>query len=224
MRAMLTRVDDDAFQTAFTNLPSFAYTRFLRTEQFTGEAQLLAYTEQTYRYAPGQAGPAVIQEATGGTLDFGVFHRFTSGLSASLDPPNLVDYVMVESPPYLTARHAQSYAFRLLPDTLMWDQSAYGFEVRAKPVDGDGLNIRRVRDYLDHATDQLIGLALDRTDINLLFREESSFWVHIRPTDSGTWVPQNTRFETRIRTPFRDPQHFRAVSTYSDYQPVNSLR
>ena len=100
----------------------------------------------------------------------------------------------------------------------MQDRTAEVIEVRARPVEGDGKNIRRAYYFFEQDSNELIAFQLERIDLALFFREESLFFVHLQQTPDGAQVPYNTRFETRIIMPFKPPQWFRTVSTYSNVE------
>ena len=152
-----------------------------------------------------------------GRFDYGYFSRFVSENVADQIPEDLTRYIVPEDPAYLSERNRDAYVYRFLPDTLMWDMVARVVEIRARPAEGDGQNIRRVRLYIDRSSQTLIAMFVERIDLAMWFREESRFYVHIRPAPSGRWVPYNTRFESRISVPFRPTQLFRTVSTYYNF-------
>ena len=217
--ATINEVKQEALRTAFSRLTNYSYNRYLRTEQFDIEDFIVAFTEQRISTAATPDGPkSIITRAdSGGTFDFGFFKRFVSENVSDLDPVDLIPYVLEEDPPYLNPKNVDKYSFRMKGDTLMWDREAKIFEVRAKPVAADGLNIRKVRYYVDTASNQLVAMYLERIDLGLLFREESTFYVHILPVGSGDLVPYNTKFETTIKTPFKSSYRIRTVSTYTDH-------
>ena len=209
----------DAMQGAFGRLDEYAYKRYIRTEQFDSEDFLLAYTEHVadVRTTAGERRVYVQQADSGGAFEFGFFKGFVSENVDNTDPVNLVPYVLPDDPGYLDPRHMDKYTFRELADTLLWDRQARVIEARARPDYGDGLNVRRVRHYIDRGTDEIVAMSLERIDLALLFREESSFYIHVRPLADGAGLPYNTRFESRIRTPFRGSYKVRTVSTYTDF-------
>lgn len=209
----------EALQGAFGRLDSYSYTRYIRTEQFDDEDYLLAYTEHVagVRQLDGERLVDVQQADSGGAFEFGFFKGFVSENVDTTDPVDMVPYVLPEDPGYLDPRHIDKYIFRELSDTLLWDRQARVIEARARPDLGDGLNVRRVRHYIDRGTDEIVAMSLERIDLALLFREESSFYVHVRPLNDGSGLPYNTRFESRIRTPFRGSYRVRTVSTYTDF-------
>lgn len=214
----LNAINQDPFRNAFTALEQQAFTRYTRTEQFDKEDFLVAYQEHIIRHEhEGGARTYATQSMdSAGTFDYGYFSRFVSETVTTQDPPDLTRYVVPEDPAYLSERNRDAYVYRFLPDTLMWDMVARVIEIRARPADGDGQNIRRVRLYVDRGTQTLIAMYMERIDLAMLFREESRFYVHIRP-EGDHWVPYNTRFESRISVPFRPTQLFRTVSTYYKY-------
>lgn len=229
----LDQVGQEAMRGAFTNLLDYEYSRYLRTEQFDGDDFLLAFTEHLIEVEGDSASRAhrVTRADSGGAFDFGFFNQFVSENVEDPDPVDLVPFLIEDSPAYLSARNLEKYTFRMAGDTLMWDRSALIVEVRAKPDLADGENIRRVRYYVDESSNQLVAMYLERIDLGLLFREESMFYMHVRPAPGSAiigpqeglvYVPYNTRFQTQISTPFRGSYRIRTVSTYTDHSRVSS--
>lgn len=220
--AVLEALDPAPLQQAFAGLDRHNFTRYTRTEQFDEDDFLIAYEETVVRHETRGAVRMYLPLAadSAGAFDYGYFSRFVSETVSSQDPPDLAAYVLPEDPPYLSDRNRDAYTYRFMPDTLMWDMVARVIEVRARPNEGDGLNVRRVRLYVDRGSQALIGMYLERIDLAMLFREESRYYLHVRPSPNGTWVPYNTRFESRISVPFRPAQLFRTVSTYYNYEPA----
>ena len=79
-------------------------------------------------------------------------------------------------------------------------------------------SIRRVRLYLDRASDRLVGIYIERVHAALWFREESAFFLSVDRLPSGTWAPGNARFETRIKFLLRPAQRFRSATEYYDFR------
>lgn len=218
--AVLDAIDRTDFENAFDRLSNYAYQRYVRTEQYDEEDFLIAYDEYRIQIE-GHANDrisTVERTDSAGAFDFGFFNRFVSENVESVDPVDLVPYVLPDELGYTNPRNTDRYSFRILPDTLMWDRLARVIEVRAKPDLADGLNIRVVRHFIDRSTNVLVGIYLERIDLGLLFREESAFYVDLRRTDDGEFVPNNTRFESTIKMPFRGTYKIRTVSTYTDYR------
>ena len=220
----LDQVGREAMRGAFGTLESYTYRRYLRTEQYDREDFLVAFTEHLIDV--GGSGEnrthRVTQADSGGAFDFGLFNQFVSENVDDPDPVDLTPYLIEDRPSHLNPRNLDKYAFRMAGDTLMWDRSALIVDVRAKPDLGDGENIRRVRYYVDTSSNQLVAMHLERVDLGLLLREESTFYLHVRPAPDMTegsvsYVPYNTRFQTLIKTPFIGSFRIRTVSTYTEH-------
>ncbi|MEX0746403.1 MAG: hypothetical protein WD275_00290 [Rhodothermales bacterium] len=211
----LESIDQETFTRAFSRLSDRSYTRYTRTEQFDEEDYLIAFEERVLRHGEGKVD--LVEHDSAGTFDYGYFSRFVSETGDTYDPTDLARHIVPDDPAYMSARNREAYVYRSLSDTLMWDMVARVIEVRARPEEGDGQNIRRVRLYIERGSNKLIAMYVERIDLALWFREESRFYVHVRPTSAGEWVPYNTRFETLIRVPFRSAQRFRTVSTYFSF-------
>lgn len=214
----LASISADPFAHAFNALPNYNYTRYTRTEQFNDDAYLIAFRERTVRHEgpAGQRRFTMLASDSSGSYDFGFFRQFVSTNVEEQDPDDLTPYLFPEDPSYLAPENYESYVYRYRPDTLMLDITADVIEVRARPVEGDGKNIRRAYYFFDQDTQELIAFQLERIDLALFFREESLFFVHLQKAPDGTRIPYNTRFETRIIMPFKPPQWFRTVATYSN--------
>ena len=223
--SLLTKLDKEPIFGAYSNLISTNYTRYQRTEQFDDLNYLVAFREQVIRHEGPESDRRYrrLDSDSSGAFDFGFFKSFVSVNAPNQDPSDLTPFVLPEDPPYLSPRNVDAYLFRFKSDTLMWNRRAAVLEVRALPEVGDGLNIRRVRMYVDRQENILMGVQLERIDLALLFREESSYFIHIQPTEDDNWVPHNTRFETRIIMPFKPPQLYRTVSTYYNITPQEGI-
>ncbi|GMQ81839.1 MAG: hypothetical protein BMS9Abin05_1276 [Rhodothermia bacterium] len=220
VHTVLNNVNRSNFENAFDRLSNYAYQRYVRTEQYDEQDFLIAYDEVRIQVdGPVDERTTTVERTdSAGAFDFGFFNRFVSENVESVDPVDLVPYVLPDELGYTNPRNSGRYSFRILPDTLMWDRLARVIEVRAKRDLADGLNIRVVRQFVDRATNSLVGVYLERIDLGLLFREESNFYVDLRRADDGEFVPNNTRFESTIKMPFRGTYKIRTVSTYSDYR------
>ncbi|MDZ4700310.1 MAG: hypothetical protein SH809_11435 [Rhodothermales bacterium] len=213
--------DTEPIRRAFQQLALAEFTRYFRTEQLDKNEYLVAFRERTVRHSglPGSRRFDLVEEDSSGMFEFGFFEQFVSANVETQDPRDLAEYLLLADPPYLMPQNYEAYFYRMKPDSLMGDGLARVFEVRARPESGDGKNIRRVRLFVDSASNALVAIQLDRIDLALFFREESRFFVHIQNTEAG-WVPLTTRFESLIVMPFRPPQLFRTVAAYSDVKPV----
>ena len=216
--AFLSSIDQGTLRAAFGRLDQLDFTRYSRTEQFDADDHLIAFDERVIRHEgpPGNRRFVTIDSDSAGTFDFGYFSRFVSDDVEAYDPLNLPDHVIPDDPAYLSPRNQEAYLYRWLPDTLMLGAPARVLEIRAHPTEGDEQNIRRVKLYVDRRRNALTAVDLERTDLALWYREESRYYVQVRPMVGGTWLPHSTRFETRVRVPFRPTHRFRTVATYSE--------
>lgn len=219
--AFIGTVNQESMRTAFERLEQYEYARYLRTEQYDGDDFLIAYMEHDIEAQSGPDGRlmTVTQSDSAGAFDFGFFNQFVSENVDNPDPVDLVPWLLGEAPVYLNPRNKDKYSFRMMGDTLLWDRSAMIVEVRAKPDVADGLNVRKVRYYVDQSSRDLVAMYLERIDLGLLFREESTFYMHIQLV-GGELVPRNTRFQTKIMTPFKGSYLIRTVSTYTDHRRI----
>lgn len=215
-------VNTTGFRNAFTLLNSYSYQRFMRSDQFDEDGLLLAFREQTFEISP--EGVRLTGADSAGTFDYGLFRGFESIVFDVNDPTDLARVILPEDPEFLRPRYYEAYFYRVLSDTLLWDVMAKGYEIRATPRAGDGLNIRRTRYYIDPATNQLLAMFMARIDLGLLYREESEFYMQVRLTEWGDYVPSITRFSTQVLMPFRDPRRIGTASAYFGLSKITLTR
>ncbi len=215
----LSTIDQESFRGAFSQLDGREFTRYTRTEQFDDENQVIAFRERVVRHEgpPSNRRFETIDLDSSGAFDFGLFSRFVSRTVTAGEPADLTRHVVPNDPAYLSPRKREAYTYRSLPDTTLWNAAARVVEVRARPGIGDGQNLRRARLYVDRGSNRLVAMHMERIDRALWFREESHYYVQVRPASDGSWIPYDTRFETRIVVPFRSAQRFKTVSTYDPY-------
>ena len=212
----IASIESLPFLDAFENLKKYDYTRYIRTEQFDDNDFMVAYTERSVRYEGpfSQRRFTLLSADSSGKYDFGYFRRFVSENVDEQDPEDLTPYLIPQDPSYLSSRNFEAYSYEFEEDSLMLNVTARVIEVNARPIEGDGKNIRKARYFINPETDELVAFHLERIDLAVFFREESNFFMHVQKAPNGEYVPYNTRFETRIIVPFRDPQRFRTVATY----------
>lgn len=214
--AFLAEIDTSSVHAAFSQLPQHAFTRFTRTEQFDQSDHRIAYREHVIRYTPG--GPARITAAdSSGPFDFGFLGRFVDPETPVELRPDLAAHLLPENPPYLDERNRDAFDYRMRPDTMLGNRAAQVVEIRARPGEGDGQNIRLVRLYADRETKALLALHLERINQAMWFREESVLDVRVRPESEAGWVPEHTHFASRLSMPLRPTQRFRTITRYDDF-------
>lgn len=216
--SLVSQATSETFKEAFLELRNYNYTRYSRTDQFDDTDFLVAFRERTVSHSGSLNARRhqILSADSTGSYDFGFFRQFVSATVEEQDPEDLTPYLFPEDPSYLAERNYEAYLYRFRQDTLMLDTSAKVAEIRARPIDGDGKNIRKARFFFDQSSGQFIAFELERIDLALFFREESQFFVHLQTAPDGKQIPYNTRFETRITMPFKLPQRFRTVATYSE--------
>ena len=218
--ASIDHADPSDFLNSFDQVSSYEFDRYIRTEQYDDDDFLIAFDEYLVRLEgkSGQRTTHIERADSAGEFDFGFFNRFVSENVDSADPVDLIPYVLPDDLGYQDPRNVDKYLFRFRPDTLLWDRQAHVIEIKAKPDLADGLNVRLVRQFIDVESNKLVGVYLERVDLALLFREESEFYVDLKPGPGEVFLPYNTRFQTKIGTPFRGTYKIRTVSTFSDYR------
>ena len=220
--AVLQTIKQDALRDAFARLPRYRYTRYLRTEQFDEAHQQTAFAERVMRLdlQENRRIRTLLQADSAGAFETGMLGRFVAIGPDEHDAAAWPQAVLLDDPPYLAPRNRDAFLYRFLPDTTLRETATQVIEVRARPGSGDAQSIRRTHLYIDRASGELVAVYIERTERDLLFSEESRFYLHIRPAPDDGWVPYSARFLTRLRLPLRSPRHFRSVSAFYAYAPV----
>ena len=221
--ALLERIDETALRSAFQTVSTHAHTQRIRTGQFDEGGTLLASREQEVRH--DVEGARTIRSETSGTFDFGYLRRFVSadddlpasGLAAS----DLPEYVIPDDPPYAAARNREAWRYEFAPDSMLFARPVRVVRITTRPGFEASRSIRRVRLYIDRASDRLVGIYIERVHAAWWFREESAFFLTVDRLPSGTWAPGHTRFETRIKLLLRPAQRFRSATEYYDFREMD---
>lgn len=216
--ALLERIDETALRSVFQSVSTRAHTQRIRTGQFDEDGTLLASREQEVRH--DAEGARTIHSESSGTFDFGYLRRFVStddpeeaGFAAS----DLAEYIVPEDPPYAVARNREAWRYEFAPDSMLSAGPVRVIRITARPGFEVSRSIRHVRLYLDRMSDRLVGIYIERVHAALWFREESAFFLSTVRLPSGTWAPDHTRFETRIKLLLRPAQRFRSATEYYDF-------
>lgn len=220
--AALQTIKEDALRDAFSRLPRYRYTRYHRTEQADDTRRRTAFAERITRFdgQENQRARTLLQADSAGVFETGMPGRFVDDGSDEHDAAAWPQAVLLDDPPYLAPRNRDAFVYRIRPDTTLWDAATQVLEIYARPGIGDAQSIRRTHLYLDRASGELVAIYIERTEDVLFFREESRFYLHIRPAPDGGWVPYAARFRTRLHLPLRSALQFHAVSAYYNYEPV----
>lgn len=216
--SLLTSLKQDAFRRAFAATDEFQYTRRSRTTQFDAEGKPLARVTRTLRHEPGPSGPTtdVLQADTSGHFTFGLLGRFVSGGKA--EPPSnaLAQHLISDEPSYLSQRNREAYRYVLLPDTIHQGRPTTVVSVRARSDTGSDQAIRSVRIYIDKGTRELTAIDMERSNRGWLFTEVTQQYASIQRLDADDWLPDSTRFFTRVRIPLQPTRTFLTSSRYYD--------
>lgn len=218
--ALLAAMRRTPFDSAFVALGRYTVTRQLRTERFDTTGAVAARRSYTLRYPPGAEKATLVSEDSSGALQQGgVLADLAPDSSPRSRPPDLAAEVLPDQPPYLAPRTQEDFRFAVHADTVDEGRPVRIVTVQARPDTGRDQSIRHARLTLTRDTHTLIELRVVRASRGILFREDSRLLIELkRAPDDAAWVPRRTRFRMRIDIPFRAPQHFRTVSTYTDYQ------
>ncbi len=220
--ALLERIDETAIRSAFEGLANHAHTQRTRTAQFDDNGALLASREREVRY--DAEGVREIRSESSGAFDFGYMRRFASPdediRESSLAAPDFPDHIILDDPPYASARNREAWRYAFAPDSILFAGPVRVVRITARPGFAASRSIRRVQLYLDRNSDRLAGLYMERTHAALWFREESAFFLSAAPLASGAWVPHRTRFETRLKLLLRPVQRFASEAEYYDFREM----
>lgn len=213
---LLQAIDEDVFREAFRSLPEGSFLRYERTEQRDENHRLERMIERVLRHAP-EADPEVVTliDSTG-TFE----EDRTPGFLQGENPPlaQLHQHLLPEEPAYASERDAEAFRYRLDPDTTLWGRSVRMAHIEARSVEGSDQSLRTVRLYVDGETNALVGLFLQQVDDGLLFGENTTFDVRLRPGSNGTWRPHLLRVHSDLHTAFLPRRVFRTVYAFYDYQ------
>lgn len=223
--ALLERLDDTALRAAFEGLANHAHTQRARAAQFDADGTLLASSEREVRY--DEAGARALRSESSGTFDFGYLRRFASSEEnmeqSALAAAGFPDHILLNDPPYASARNREAWRYAFAPDSILSARPVRVVRITARPGFGVSRSIRQVRLYLDRTSDRLAGLYIERTHAALWFREESAFFLSAASLASGAWVPDRTRFETRVKLLLRPAQRFTSEAEYYDFREMTSV-
>ena len=155
---------------------------------------------------------AVVHEASDGEFARGVLASGADSLALDQLAGHLVD----ENPPHLSARFAEDYVYRLLPDTSLWGRPTQVISIAART----NTPLRRALYFLDGPT--LVALYWEEERNSLFSRESAEYFVQMRPLDGGSWAPYHLHISSRLVLPFMPARSLRRSITLFDYQDASS--
>lgn len=211
--ALVTPERLDAFAYAWRALDACTYTRTRRTEQRAQDDLLLNGVEVVAEHSPGST--QIVQQDSLAPFDFGYFSRYVSLNAATYDPLH-VETIALRGRDLLTPTEDR-YVFRTNRDTLVAGRPARIVELEALPDVGDGLNVRRLRFVVARSSGAILGVDVRRIDLGDFHREEAVMEAHLTPDAYGRLLPEETRFATLGKVPFREPMRFETTAYYDGF-------
>jgi hypothetical protein len=214
--SVLASMRRTAFDSAFDRLSEYAHTRRTRTVQIGASGEPTARRSQTVRYeAGGTSGTVVSQADSGGAFEAGPFDAFVSTPDPTAPLSNLAQQAFPDNPAYLSARTREAFRYRVRDDAYRGEPvSVVTVQARASG-EGREQSVRYAELTIHRDTGELLAARTVRAERILLFSEDSRLVVRLRLGPDGTWLPHESRFHARVDVPFRAPQEFRTVSTYT---------
>lgn len=229
--ATLESMKRSTFDSAFVRLADYRFRRTLRTERLQpGSDSVLAFYDRTFRYTPSPSSRASadtsrpsstaerIAADSSGSFDASFLADFAPASAPGSLPYDITTYAFPDDPAYLAQKTRSSFVYRLRRDSLQ-GVPVRVVEVRARS-EGQGAeqSVRYARLTLHDSTRQLLAAEAVRTERVLLFSEDSHFSLRLQQGPDGRWLPATTRLRARVDVPFRDPQEFLSVSTYTNIE------
>ena len=212
MLIWLQAVDDSILVHQFSSLSAREHHRHMRSTQVI-ENQSVASVERIVRNTPG-GDAEVIAETWLGNFEQGFINRFSS----IPDPSNLAASIIEDNPQYLSARFAEDYTFRVLPDTLLGHKSVQVVSIEA--LEGTDQPIRKAVYYIDQNT--VVALLLEHTRRTLFFTEASHYYLEMRANNGQSWAPHHIYISTRLALPLRPRRTLTRSATFFKIQDLET--
>lgn len=222
--AVLTSMRRTAFDSSFSALDEYAFTRSVRTEQMTPAGTTTAIRSYVARYRPRAArvpGMLLRRDSVGTVRGGGLFGWAAPNQNPEARPTDLADQILPDQPAFVEARTREAFTYALQPDSLSDGTPTWILDATARTHGtGQEQSVRYARLTIERASKQLIGLLIVRDDDVLLFGEESRTSIRLRRADDpeGPWVPHVVRARSSVDIPFQPARQFRVVSAFYNYR------
>ncbi len=212
---LLANLDRTLLRRAFAQLPEYTYRRTRQTAYFEAADDPAAVQTRTILFAgsPQARTLEITAENSSGALPDGF-----SLDAAQEDTTALGAYMLPEEPTYLTPRGREGYRFSRLPDSTLFGQAVQVLNVEALP--GARTKLRQARLYVEPGSQALVGLDVHRTDVSLMFGEQSHFRLFLQPGPRAAWLPAQTLVDTQIKAFLSAPKRFRTRTLYTFTRPA----
>lgn len=212
VRPVLEALDLAVFRTAFADVSGWTFVREIETVRLDDAGAEDGRATRVVRYEPagGMLSPTVLDTRSEGSLR-------TEGEAPLEGQLALLDEdVLPDEPAFLSARSAEQFRYRLLPDTTWGTATVRVVEAEARPEEGADQPIRRARLYVTDAG-RLVGLDLERRDERVLYEETRTVRATLQNV-GGAWLPDRFFVESRLDLPLSAPQHVRTTSRFRDFE------
>lgn len=213
----LDSVQTALFLQAFDTLADLRFTFITRTAQYDTEEQLLALRERRVHVRPSHS-PRVLLAADSGRFEAGWLSRFVAPDTSLTPTAPTGRHIISDDPAYLSDRNRDAYRYVQQRDTLPGGHEVRVIDILARPGLGDEQAIRRARLVLEPGEQRLVGLYLVRHRQDVLFGETSHFFARLQPTDGRTWLPDTTRYRSRLLFPLLRPFLIEHATAYRDLE------
>jgi len=192
----------------FGQVNNLEYTRSLRVAQRIG-TRAAATIARVVRQLPGQEAEVIAQSEAGNFA-----HGFRGPIANTLNNEGLADHVLEEDPAHLSARFAEDYVYRTLPDTVLWNRPIQLIAIDAR--EGSQQAVRKARYYIDQ--DVVVGVYLERVHDALFFSEQSHYYIQARPLPQEGWAPYKIYVSVTLNLPLRATRRLERSETFYLYR------
>jgi len=201
-------IDDSTLTRVFGEVNNREHTRSLHVAQRIG-TRSAATIDRIVHQVPGQEANVLSQSETGTFA-----HGFRGPTANTLNSVALVNDILEEDPAHLSARFAEDYIYRMLPDTTLWDRVAQVIAIDAR--EGSRQPVRKARYSIDQGI--VVGTYLERVHEALFFSERSYYYIQARPLPQGGWVPSHIHLSVTLNLPLRSKRTLERSETFYLYR------
>lgn len=213
--ALLDSIRTAPFLQAFDTLKDRSFTFVSHTTQYASDEQPLARRERVIEVRPN-APKRIVHHADSGAFDAGWLSPFAPQDTTLSPTTPMGQHLISDDPAYLSARNRDAYRYVQHPDTLPGGRPVQVIDVLARPGLGSDQPLRRTRLTVAPSSLNLLSLYLVRQRQDVLFGEESHFFARLQPGPGASWVPDTTRFRSRLSFPLLPSFHLENASAYRD--------
>jgi len=219
------------FDTAFTQLGRYAFTRSVRTEKRASDETVAAFRERTLQYRPQSSRPAAgsgaasdtpgfdittVDADSSGAFDASVLGQFAPAAEPGMLPVNLGTQAFPDDPPYLSSRKQEAFQFNLRDDTFEnAPVQVVTVQARKTPL-GQDQTARFAELVLHRDTNELLAARAVYAVRTLVYAQDTRFEMTLTRGPDDTWVPASTSFRAILDMLFRDPVDLSTTASYTD--------